>query len=96
MSIRVEVPRKLKPLLYPKRYKGAYGGRGGAKSHFFAEQALVKCYANPVRVVCIREIQDSIRDSVRQLLVDKIQKLGMGTFFTPGVKGYTDYALAAA
>ena len=83
MSIRVEVPRKLKPLLYPKRYKGAYGGRGGAKSHFFAEQALVKCYANPVRVVCIREIQDSIRDSVRQLLVDKIQKLGMGSFFTP-------------
>ena len=82
MSIRVEVPRKLKPLLYPKRYKGAYGGRGGAKSHFFAEQALVKCYAAPVRVVCIREIQDSIRDSVRQLLVDKIQKLGMGTFFT--------------
>ena len=82
MSIRVEVPRKLKPLLYPKRYKGAYGGRGGAKSHFFAEQALVKCYANPVRIVCIREIQDSIRDSVRQLLVDKIQKLGMGAFFT--------------
>lgn len=81
MSIRVEVPRKLKPLLYPKRYKGAYGGRGGAKSHFFAEQALVKCYAAPVRVVCIREVQDSIRDSVRQLLMDKIQKLGMGSFF---------------
>ena len=81
--IRVEVPRKLKPLLYPKRYKGAYGGRGGAKSHFFAEQVLVRCYASTTRVVCIREIQDSIRDSVRQLLVDKIAKLGLGTFFTP-------------
>lgn len=80
--LRVEVPRKLKPLLHPKRYKGAYGGRGGAKSHFFAEQVLLRCYAAPVRVVCIREIQDSIRDSVRQLLVDKIQKLGLGTHFT--------------
>ena len=81
--MRLEVPRKFKPLLYPKRYKGAYGGRGGAKSHFFAEQALVKCYASTTRIVCIREIQDSIRDSVRQLLVDKIAKLGLGHFFTP-------------
>lgn len=81
--MRVEVPRKLKPLLFPKRYKGAYGGRGGAKSHFFAEQALVRCYASPTRIVCIREIQDSIRDSVRQLLIDKIQKLGLGSFFNP-------------
>lgn len=79
--MRVEVPRKLKPLLQPKRYKGAYGGRGGAKSHFFAEQVLVRCFAAPTRVVCIREIQDSIRDSVRQLLVDKIQKLGLGASF---------------
>lgn len=81
--MRVEVPRKLKPLLFPKRYKGAYGGRGGAKSHFFAEQALVRCYAATTRIVCIREIQDSIRDSVRQLLIDKIQKLGLGSFFVP-------------
>lgn len=81
MILRAEVPRKLKPLLYPKRYKGAYGGRGGAKSHFFAEQALVKCVASPTRIVCIREVQDSIRDSVRQLLVDKIAKLGVGDLF---------------
>ena len=81
MTLRVEVPRKLKPLLYPKRYKGAYGGRGGAKSHFFAEQALLRCYAAPTRIVCIREVQDSIKDSVRQLLVDKIQKLGLGQHF---------------
>ena len=81
--LRVEVPRKLRPLLDPKRYKGAYGGRGGAKSHFFAEQALVRCVREPTRVVCIREIQDSIRDSVRQLLTDKIAKLGLGDFFNP-------------
>ncbi len=83
MILTIEVPRKLKPLLAPKRYKGAYGGRGGAKSHFFAERVLKTCVAKPARVVCIREIQDSIRDSVRQLLVDKIQKLGLGSFFNP-------------
>lgn len=83
MILKVEVPRKFLPLLAPKRYKGAYGGRGGAKSHFFAERAIKSCVAKTTRIVCIREIQDSIRDSVRQLLVDKIQKLGVGHLFTP-------------
>lgn len=76
-TLRVEVPRKLKPLLAPRRYKGAYGGRGGAKSHFFAEQIIVRCLIQPTRVVCIREVQNSIKDSVRQLLIDKIEKLGL-------------------
>ncbi len=79
--IKVQVPRKLKPLLYPMRYKGAYGGRGGAKSHFFAEQMILRCYQSPTRAVCIREVQKSIKDSVRQLLVDKITKLGLGSSF---------------
>lgn len=69
------------PLLQPARYKGLYGGRGGAKSHFFAEQIIVRCYAKPLRVVCIREVQKSIKDSVRQLLIDKIAKLGLGSQF---------------
>lgn len=81
MTIRVEVPRKLKPLLYPKRYKGAYGGRGGAKSHFFAEQVILKAYASHKRIVCIREVQNSIKDSVKQLLIDKINKLGLMDWF---------------
>lgn len=80
MTLRVEVPRKLKPLLQPKRYKGAYGGRGGAKSHFFAEQAILKCYMGHARIVCIREVQNSIKDSVKQLLIDKIQKLNVDGF----------------
>lgn len=80
--LRVEVPRKLKPLLAPKRYKGAYGGRGGAKSHFFAEQLLIQGYCKPTRIVCIREIQASIKDSVKQLISDKITKLGLDWFYT--------------
>lgn len=79
--IRIEVAPAFAPLLKPARYKGAYGGRGGAKSHFFAENLIVRCFTRPTRAVCIREVQNSIRDSVRQLLVDKIQKLGLGAFF---------------
>jgi phage terminase large subunit len=80
-TINVEVPPKLAPLLKPRRYKGAYGGRGGAKSHFFAEQVIIRCYTQTTRAVCIREVQISIKDSVRQLLIDKIQKFGLGQFF---------------
>lgn len=80
-EIEVDVPRALVPLLEPARYKGAYGGRGGAKSHFFAEQIILSCYAKPTRVVCIREVQNTIKDSVKQLLVDKISKLGLGRYF---------------
>lgn len=75
------MPRKLRPLLEPKRYKGAYGGRGGAKSHFFAEQTLIKALQGK-RIVCIREVQNSIKDSVKQLLSDKIVKLGLADVFT--------------
>lgn len=78
---RVEVPRAFQPLLAPRRYKAAYGGRGAAKSHFFAEQLLLRCGQSETRAVCIREIQNSLKDSVRQLLVDKIEKLGVGRFF---------------
>lgn len=80
-TLRTEVPRKLAPLLHPARYKGAHGGRGGGKSHFFAEQLILRCYREPTRAVCIREVQNSIRDSVRQLLVDKIAKFGLEPWF---------------
>lgn len=65
----------------PARYKGAYGGRGSGKSHFFAEQLILKAYASQIRWVCIREVQDTIRDSVRQLLVDKISRFGLESQF---------------
>jgi phage terminase large subunit len=81
MEVRAGVAEKLAPLLADTRYKGAYGGRGGAKSHFFAEQLLIKCLSG-ARAICIREVQISIKDSVRQLLVDKITKLGLETLFT--------------
>lgn len=77
LTIQSEVPRKLKPLLYPKRYKGAYGGRGGGKSHFFAEEIILRCFERETRVACIREVQKSIKNSVHRLLADKIEKFGL-------------------
>lgn len=81
LNIRASLPEKLEPLLKPARYKGLHGGRGGAKSHFFAEQLVIRCAISPTRWVCIREVQNSLKESVRQLLVSKIAKLGLGWAF---------------
>ena len=82
-TLRAEVPRKLAPLLDHSRYKGAHGGRGGGKSHFFAEQVILRCLKQPTKIVCIREVQDSIKDSVKALIETKIDKFGLGWFFDP-------------
>ncbi|WP_186002660.1 phage terminase large subunit [Mycobacterium sp. KBS0706] len=68
-------------LLPPARYKGAYGGRGSGKSHFFAELLVRRCLKGPVRAVCIREVQRSLDQSVKRLIEDKIQTLGLGGHF---------------
>jgi phage terminase large subunit len=80
-ELTVRVPAKLRPLHKPARYKGAHGGRGGGKSHFFAQEIVIRCLAEPLRVVCIREVQNSIKESVRQLIVDKIDEMGVGHAF---------------
>ncbi len=80
-TLKLKVPAKLAPLLQPKRYKGAYGGRGGAKSHFFAEQIVCQALAGK-RIVCLREVQISIKESVKQLIVDKIISMGLDSQFT--------------
>lgn len=76
-TLFIDTPPWAEPFLQPARYKAAYGGRGSGKSHFFAEAAIERCVIAPTRVVCIREIQRTIRDSVRQLLVDKIHHHGV-------------------
>lgn len=72
------VPDVFHPLLEPHRYKGAYGGRGGAKSHFFAEALVRLCTRElGLRIVCIREVQLSLDQSVKRLLEDKIKEFGL-------------------
>ena len=76
-----KVPRAFVPLLTPRRYKGARGGRGSGKSHFFAEQLVVEATATHIRAACLREVQVSIKDSVKQLIEDKIRALGLAHRF---------------
>ena len=80
-TIRIETPRVFLPLLKPARYKGARGGRGSGKSHFFAEQLVEEALYDHIRCACVREVQNSIKDSVKQLLEDKIRKLGVESLF---------------
>jgi phage terminase large subunit len=80
-TLRIETPRAFLPLLQRKRFKGASGGRGGAKSHFFCEALVEEMVCGHTRAVCLREVQNSIKDSVKQLIEDKIQKLGVESLF---------------
>ena len=66
----------------PQRYKIAYGGRGGAKSWGFARALLILAAQKPLRVLCARETQKSIQDSVHTLLKDQIKALGLESFYT--------------
>ncbi len=80
---KLELPAVFAPLTQPARWKGAYGGRGSGKSHFFGSLAVVNMASKPgFRIVCVREIQNSIKDSVKQLIEDKINELGLAGFFT--------------
>ena len=82
MPIRINTPRWALPLLRPARYKGAHGGRGGGKSHFFAEMVVEEHIMNPhSKTVCIREIQKSLRHSVKALIESKIEALGVSSLF---------------
>ena len=74
----IEFPRKLQFLFEPHRYKCAYGGRGGAKSWGFARALLIQGAEKPLRILCTREVQKSIKDSVHSLLTDQIQAMGLG------------------
>jgi len=76
--LQIPTPRKLAPLLQPSRYKGIHGGRGSGKSHFFAEMLIERCIMQPgLRAACVREVQKSLKNSVKLLVEDKIRKLGV-------------------
>ena len=70
-------PSKLKCLFEPKssRYRVLYGGRGAGKSHSVARALLCKGVLGTIRVLCAREFQTSIKDSVHKLLVDQIYEM---------------------
>ena len=77
----IDFPRKLQCLFKPKRLKVLHGGRGSGKSWAVARALLVIGAQKPLRILCAREVQKSIKDSVHRLLSDQIQAMGLGAFY---------------
>ena len=81
MKVDIQLTKKFQPFLEQHRYKIAYGGRGSGKSWSIAQLLVLAAWKNPVRILCSREIQRSIQDSVLQLLGDTIERMGLGDYF---------------
>jgi len=77
------------PLLAPARYKGAWGGRGSGKSHFFASLMVEHSADNPGMLgLCVREIQRTLKESAKRLIEMKLLQLGLGE--ADGYRVYED------
>lgn len=79
-TLNLQTARVFVPLLEPARYKGAWGGRGSGKSHFFGELLIEDCMAEPgnsggegMRSVCIREVQKDLAQSSKALIEAKLR-----------------------
>jgi len=80
--LTIETAKVFEPLLQPARFKGAWGGRGGGKSHFFGELLVERCLLTPgTLAVCIREVQKTLSQSSKRLIETKIAELGVGSQF---------------
>jgi phage terminase large subunit len=81
-TLKIPTARIFAPLLQPARYKGAFGGRGSGKSHFFGEMLVETCQAERgTLAVCIREAQRSLAQSSKRLIESKIAALRLGHHF---------------
>lgn len=94
-TLTIKTAEVFEPLLAPAPYKGAEGGRGSGKSHFFAEKLVEDALAEPgdsagegLRAVCIREVQKDLAQSAKQLLDTKLKTLGLTE--ADGFKSFRD------
>lgn len=89
MQLQVDLPRKAADTLVPLtttsgrrvRFRVMHGGRDGSKSWSVARMLLARGRAKPERILCTREIQKSIAESVHQLLKDQVMALGLEDFY---------------
>ena len=81
-EVRAPFHRIFEVLDEPHRYKVCYGGRGGGRSWAYARALLIDAWRNPLRILCTREIQRSVKDSVYQLLCDQIKLMGLEAHYT--------------
>lgn len=81
-KLEIATPEWAIPFFEPRRYKGLKGGRTSGKSHFFAEMVLEAMIMRPkTDIVCLREIQKSLKFSAKKLIERKIQAFGVGQLF---------------
>jgi len=83
-NLQINVPDKLEGIFNPKeffRYNILKGGRGGGKSWGVAQLLLIKGYQQKRLVLCTREIQRTIADSVHRILAETIERLGFDNFY---------------
>lgn len=81
MLVDASFPEALNCLFTPKRYKVLWGGRGAGRSWGVARALLLFGTERPIRVLCARELQKSIDESVHKVLSDQIAKLGLEDFY---------------
>lgn len=94
-ALQIPTAKVFVPLLEPARYKGAYGGRGSGKSHFFGDLLIDDCLTEPgnsggegMRAVCIREVQKDLAQSSKLLIESKLRERGLSE--ADGFKIYRD------
>lgn len=80
-TLEIETPAVFEPLLYPSRYKAAWGGRGSGKSHFFAELMVEENIRSKLDNVCLRETLKSLEFSSKKLIENKIVGMNAGAYF---------------
>ena len=81
-ALEFDIPEKALPIFEdPRRYNTLYGGRGSSKSWTVARILSLNGYREPRRILCAREIQRSLKESVYQLLLDQQEAMGLGSFY---------------
>ena len=86
-QVEAQIPEAFAPLMREKyRYKFYYGGRAGGKSYAFADSLLLLGRTRKLFIACLREIQDSMKDSVHKLLCDRIAFYGLDDYVMWGDK----------
>lgn len=78
---RIKIPEAFERLFEQHRYKVLKGGRGSGKSESVARYILIKGMEKPRKIVCGREFQSSIKESVYDMLVSFIDMYGLSSFY---------------
>lgn len=99
-DLKIVFPEATRPIFQRSRYKVLHGGRGGGKSWAIARALLIMALKQPLRILCARELQKSIKDSVHKLLSDQIKEMGLSSLYevqqtTIKAKNGSEFSFAA-